>query len=45
MQIDGRAEIVDQPVALDLLEAVYRTIAGEHPNWASIVKQWFAMSG
>ncbi|MET0862738.1 MAG: PPOX class F420-dependent oxidoreductase [Nakamurella sp.] len=33
VQIDGRAEIVDQPAALDLLETVYRTIAGEHPNW------------
>lgn len=34
VQIDGRAEIVDQPEALDLLEAVYRAIAGEHPDWA-----------
>ncbi len=33
VQIDGRAEIVDQPAALELLETVYRTIAGEHPNW------------
>ncbi len=33
VQIDGRAEIVDQPEALDLLETVYRAIAGEHPNW------------
>ena len=33
VQIDGRAEIVDQPVALDLLVDLYRTIAGEHPNW------------
>jgi PPOX class probable F420-dependent enzyme len=33
VQIDGRAEIVDQPAALDLLETVYRAIAGEHPNW------------
>ena len=33
VQIDGRAEIVDQPDALDLLETVYRTIAGEHPDW------------
>lgn len=34
VQIDGRAEIVDQPAALDLLETVYRTISGEHPDWA-----------
>jgi PPOX class probable F420-dependent enzyme len=33
VQIDGRAEIVDQPAALDLLVTVYRTIAGEHPDW------------
>ena len=33
VQIDGRAEIVDQPEALDLLVRVYRTIAGEHPDW------------
>jgi PPOX class probable F420-dependent enzyme len=33
VQIDGRAEIVDQPEALDLLETVYRSIAGEHPDW------------
>jgi len=33
VQIDGRAEIIDQPEALELLETVYRTIAGEHPNW------------
>jgi PPOX class probable F420-dependent enzyme len=33
VQIDGRAEIVDQPAALDLLETVYRAIAGEHPDW------------
>ncbi len=34
VQIDGRAEIVDQPAALPLLDEVYRTIAGEHPDWA-----------
>jgi PPOX class probable F420-dependent enzyme len=33
VQIDGRAEIVDQPEALELLERVYRAIAGEHPDW------------
>lgn len=33
VQIDGRAEIVEQPAALDLLETVYRVIAGEHPDW------------
>lgn len=34
VQIDGHAEIVDQPAALDLLDTVYRTIRGEHPDWA-----------
>lgn len=34
VQIDGQAEIVDQPAALELLDTVYRTIAGEHPDWA-----------
>jgi PPOX class probable F420-dependent enzyme len=33
VQIDGEAEIVDQPVALDLLVDVYRAIRGEHPDW------------
>jgi len=34
VQIDGQAAIVDQPEALELLERVYRAIAGEHPDWA-----------
>ena len=34
VQIDGEAEIVDQPDALPLLDEVYRAIAGEHPDWA-----------
>ncbi len=34
VQIDGLAEIVEQPEALRLLDDVYRTIAGEHPDWA-----------
>ena len=33
VQIDGAAEIVDQPEALDLLVDVYRSIRGEHPDW------------
>jgi PPOX class probable F420-dependent enzyme len=35
VQIDGLAEIVDQEAegTLDLLVEVYRTIAGEHPDW------------
>ena len=34
VQVDGTAEIVEQPEALDLLDDVYRAIAGEHPDWA-----------
>jgi PPOX class probable F420-dependent enzyme len=33
IQIDGTAEIVDQPEALDLLVDVFRSIRGEHPDW------------
>jgi PPOX class probable F420-dependent enzyme len=33
VQIDGTAEIVDQPEALDLLVDVFRSIRGEHPDW------------
>jgi PPOX class probable F420-dependent enzyme len=34
VQVDGLGEIVEQPAALDLLDDVYRVIAGEHPDWA-----------
>src|SRR5690349_9395518 len=33
-QVEGNAEIVEQPEALDLLEDYYRRAAGEHPHWA-----------
>jgi PPOX class probable F420-dependent enzyme len=33
VQIDGTAEIVDQPEALELLVEVFRSIRGEHPDW------------
>ena len=32
-QIDGTAEIVPMPQALDGLKALYRSVAGEHPDW------------
>jgi PPOX class probable F420-dependent enzyme len=32
-QVEGTAEIVDQPEALELLVGYYRRIAGEHPDW------------
>ncbi len=33
LQIDGTAEIVPLPAALDGLVESYRRIAGEHPDW------------
>lgn len=33
VQIDGRAEVLDLPEALDGLVEYYRCIAGEHPDW------------
>jgi PPOX class probable F420-dependent enzyme len=32
-QIDGTAEIVAMPEALDGLKELYRAVAGEHPDW------------
>jgi PPOX class probable F420-dependent enzyme len=34
VQVEGTAEVVTQPEALDLLEDYYRRAAGEHPDWA-----------
>lgn len=33
IQIDGRAEIVHLPDAMDLLVDYYRRIRGDHPDW------------
>jgi PPOX class probable F420-dependent enzyme len=33
VQVDGTAEVVALPDAMDLLVAAYRQIAGEHPDW------------
>jgi len=33
VQIDGRAEVISLPEAMDGLVAYYRDIAGEHPDW------------
>jgi PPOX class probable F420-dependent enzyme len=33
IQIDGTAEIVSLPEAMELLVAYYRSLAGEHPDW------------
>jgi hypothetical protein len=33
IQIDGRAEIVSLPDAMELLVDYYRTLRGEHDDW------------
>jgi PPOX class probable F420-dependent enzyme len=33
VQVDGRAEVLDLPAALEPLVEYYRSIAGEHPDW------------
>jgi PPOX class probable F420-dependent enzyme len=34
VQVEGTAEIIEQPDALDLLDDYYRRASGEHPDWA-----------
>src|ERR1700742_909740 len=33
VQVDGDAEVIDLPDAVEPLVAYYRAIAGEHPDW------------
>ena len=33
VQVDGRAEVLDLPGALEPLVEYYRSISGEHPDW------------
>ena len=33
VQLDGKAEVLDLPEALEPLVEYYRCIAGEHPDW------------
>jgi PPOX class probable F420-dependent enzyme len=33
VQVDGDAEVIDGPDAVELLVDYYRVIAGEHPDW------------
>jgi PPOX class probable F420-dependent enzyme len=33
IQVDGRAEMVSLPEAMELLVDYYRSLAGEHPDW------------
>ena len=43
VQVDGAAEVLDVPEAVDALVDYYRSISGEHPDWAeyreAMVKQ------
>lgn len=34
VQVEGTAEIVERPAAIELLVDYYRSISGEHPDWA-----------
>ena len=34
IQVEGTAEVVPLPDAMDLLVQYYRAVAGEHPDWA-----------
>ncbi|HLI39015.1 MAG TPA: PPOX class F420-dependent oxidoreductase, partial [Streptosporangiaceae bacterium] len=33
VQVDGDAEVIDVPEAVEPLVGYYRSIAGEHPDW------------
>ena len=33
-QVEGTAEIVERPEAIELLVDYYRSVVGEHPDWA-----------
>jgi PPOX class probable F420-dependent enzyme len=43
VQVEGAAEIVEQPAAIELLVDYYRRASGEHPDWdeyrAAMVEQ------
>jgi PPOX class probable F420-dependent enzyme len=34
VQVDGDAEVIDLPEAVELLVDYFRVISGEHPDWA-----------
>jgi len=34
VQVDGTAEVLDVPEATDALVDYYRSVSGEHPDWA-----------
>ena len=42
IQVDGKAEIVEHPEAMDIVLAWHRQIRGEPPNWDDIRKKTLA---
>jgi PPOX class probable F420-dependent enzyme len=38
IQVDGDAEVIDLPAAVEPLVDYYRSISGEHPDWAQYRK-------
>jgi hypothetical protein len=42
VQVDGTAEVLDLPDALEPLVDYFRSISGEHPNWDEYRRAMFA---
>ena len=40
VQVDGDAEVIDLPDAVEPLVDYFRSIAGEHPDWAEYRRRW-----
>jgi PPOX class probable F420-dependent enzyme len=45
VQLDGTAEVLDIPAAVEPLVEYYRSIAGEHPDWPSRSATFSAAAG
>ncbi|HYA44721.1 MAG TPA: PPOX class F420-dependent oxidoreductase [Acidimicrobiales bacterium] len=41
IQVDGFAEIIELPEAMQLLRFTYRQISGEHPDWVEFEQAMF----
>ena len=42
VQVEGNANIIDLPDAMDQLKALYRQVSGEHPDWADFERAMVA---
>ena len=40
VQIDGTAEVIDLPEAVEPLVDYFRAVAGEHSDWAEYRRRW-----